>query len=271
MTHPVSDPARGIWAPYPGPQTQFLASTADEALIGGQAGPGKTDCLLMGALRFANVPGFQGIIFRRYLKDVKREIWRRAMRWYPGLGGKPNRGELFFTFNDDQSIIRFGGMESESDKYRYKSDEFQYIGFDELSEFLESQYTYLFSRLRSTVAGVPCFMRGGTNPGSEWITRRFAPWVYYGHDEHEDYDGPRVPPGTPVWVRPASDGEEYAETPPPDGDVEWISRVFFPAKRADNIELQRRDPRYEARLNMLDRVEREYVSVKAPGHVQHLS
>lgn len=260
MTHPASTAQQ--WAPYPGPQTRFLTSTADEALIGGMAGPGKTDCLLMGALRFVHVPGYQGIIFRRYLKDVKRELWRRAMKWYPGVGGKPNKSDHSFTWNDGQSIIRFGGMENEDDKYRYKSDEFQYIAFDELSEFTQSQYTYLFSRIRSTLRfegkRLPCLLRAGTNPGSEWILRRFAPWVYYGHDDDEDYDGPRVPNGQPVWVRPDhdNDGEEFRTDRPEPGDRDWTSRVFFPANRADNVALQQGDPHYEARLNQLDRIER---------------
>ena len=42
----------------------------------------------------------------------------------------------------------FGYLESERDKYRYQSSEVQYIGFDELTQFAESQYLYLFSRLR---------------------------------------------------------------------------------------------------------------------------
>jgi predicted phage terminase large subunit-like protein len=75
------------------------------------------------------------------------------------------------------STLTFGYCDSESDVYRYQGAGFQYIGVDELTQFTERQYTYLFSRL-SRLAGVtiPLRMRSASNPGGEgheWVKERF--------------------------------------------------------------------------------------------------
>lgn len=53
----------------------------------------------------------------------------------------------------------------------------QNCGFDELTQFSETQYLYLFSRLRRPKGmAVPLRMRGATNPGGpghHWVKRRF--------------------------------------------------------------------------------------------------
>jgi predicted phage terminase large subunit-like protein len=75
------------------------------------------------------------------------------------------------------ATLTFGYLEHERDKYRYQSAEFQFIGFDELTEFAESQYLYLFSRLRRRAAcELPLRMRSASNPGGlghEWVRSRF--------------------------------------------------------------------------------------------------
>ena len=43
---------------------------------------------------------------------------------------------------------------NEKDKYRYQGLNLQFVGFDETSQFFETQYTYLFSRLRRLAGSV---------------------------------------------------------------------------------------------------------------------
>jgi hypothetical protein len=62
-------------------------------------------------------------------------------------------------------------------RYRYQSAEFQVVGFDELTQFSESQFTYLFSRLRR-LADVPLSLRirSASNPGGVghlWAKERY--------------------------------------------------------------------------------------------------
>ena len=73
--------------------------------------------------------------------------------------------------------LTFGYLEKPGDEYRYQSTEFQMIGFDELTQFTENQYRYLFSRWRrSQDAEMPLRMRSASNPGGighEWVRERF--------------------------------------------------------------------------------------------------
>ena len=56
----------------PGPQTQFMQSSADIIVYGGGAGGGKTFALLMEPLRYAvNVPNFTCVMFRRNTVQVR--------------------------------------------------------------------------------------------------------------------------------------------------------------------------------------------------------
>ena len=54
----------------PGPQWDFLATEADICVFGGSAGGGKTYALLLSALMYKNVHGFNCTIFRRTFKQV---------------------------------------------------------------------------------------------------------------------------------------------------------------------------------------------------------
>lgn len=92
------------------------------------------------------------------------------------------------------ATLAFGYLETERDKYRYQGAEFQYVGFDEVTQFSEPQFRYLFSRVRRPntpgLGQVPLRMRGATNPGGighAWVQRRFIdPWSEWreGRAEH---------------------------------------------------------------------------------------
>lgn len=73
--------------------------------------------------------------------------------------------------------LAFGYLDTDQDKYRYQSAEFQYIGFDELTQFEEDKYRYLFSRLRRLKnSHIPLRMRAASNPGGighDWVKQRF--------------------------------------------------------------------------------------------------
>lgn len=100
----------------------------------------------------------------------------RAHEWLSSTEAKWNEIEKTWTFPSGATLT-FGYLKSEVDKYRYQGAAFQFIGFDELTQFTVTQYTYLFSRLRRTKNHtVPLCMRGATNPGGEghgWVYERF--------------------------------------------------------------------------------------------------
>lgn len=137
-----------------------------------------SDALLMGALQYVEVPGYSGIIFRRTFQDLKLKeaLIDRSLEWLGGTDARWNGTDHAWSFPSGARLA-FGYLEHERHKYRYQSAAFQYIAFDELTQFEESQYLYLFSRLRRLEdSNVPLRMRAATNPGGvghEWVKHRF--------------------------------------------------------------------------------------------------
>jgi predicted phage terminase large subunit-like protein len=203
--------------PHP-PQAAFLlCNHVREVFYGGQGGGGKSDALLMGALQYVDVPDYAALILRRTYSDLSLPgaLLDRARAWLTGTDARWDDRLHTWTFPSGARLV-FGFLEHEVDKYRYRSAEFQYIGFDELTDFLETMYRFLFSRLRR-LAGfpVPVRMRSASNPGG------------VGHD----------------WVK-----SRFIDTFP------TARRLFIPARLADNPSLDREE--YTESLMELDPIDR---------------
>lgn len=167
------------WPHTPHPkQREFLDLNIIEALYGGAAGGGKTDAILMAALQYVHIPGYNAIIFRRKFTDLSlpASAMNRARDWLGKTDAVWNERDKRFTFPSGSSLS-FGYLDREDDKYRYASAEFSFVAFDELTQFPEAWYTFLFSRLRKPESvPVPIRMRAASNPGSighDWVKRRF--------------------------------------------------------------------------------------------------
>lgn len=71
--------------------------------------------------------------------------------------------------------VIFGYAERDQDAHQYQGQEYQWIGIDELGHFRTPYvWEYLSSRLRSTNADIPCYMRATCNPGPKWIRERWG-------------------------------------------------------------------------------------------------
>lgn len=159
-------------------QAEFLALDCEEALYGGAAGPGKSSALLMAGLQYVHVPNYSAIIFRRTYQDLSLPgaLMSRALEWLHNTDARWIDKDKQWKFPSGATLA-FGYLENEQDKYRYQSAEFQFVGFDETTQFAQTQYLYLFSRLRRLKESqVPIRMRGATNPGGmghDFIKERF--------------------------------------------------------------------------------------------------
>jgi predicted phage terminase large subunit-like protein len=133
----------------------------------------------MGALQYVDVPGYSALILRRTFSDLALPgaIMDRAYQWLANTDAKWNDDKKTWTFPSGATLT-FGFLDQEKQKYRYQSSEFQFVGFDELTQFLEAMYLYLFSRMRRLRgARVPIRMRSASNPGNighEWVRARFV-------------------------------------------------------------------------------------------------
>lgn len=168
-------------------QAAFLVLDCLEAGYGGAAGGGKSDALLASALEYTDEPNYAALIFRRTFTDLALPgaALSRSKEWLTGKAHWNDQGKSW-TFPSTASLT-FAYLEHEDDVYRYQSSEFQFIGFDELTQFSEAQYRYMFSRLRRRKGlEVPLRMRWASNPGGVghgWVKRTFidsrAPGVVF--------------------------------------------------------------------------------------------
>jgi len=189
-THPVALSAlqktKGLWPKWSkyiphrptSKQLAFLMLPHKEAFYGGAAGGGKSDALLMGALQYADIPGYAAIIFRKTFADLTLPgaLIDRSHEWLESTDARWDGQQHTWRFPSGAQVA-FGYLQSELHKFRYQSAEFQYIAFDELTQHWEDDYLYLFSRLRR-LSGypVPLRMRAASNPGGVghiWVKSRF--------------------------------------------------------------------------------------------------
>lgn len=244
------------WTPHKPTERQqlFLELDIEEAFYGGAAGGGKSDALLMAALQYVDTPGYAAILFRRTYADLAlpEALMSRAREWLQKTPAKWIDKEKTWLFPSGATLT-FGYLEIENDKYRYQGSAYQFIGFDELTQFSETQYRYLFSRLRRLSASdIPLRMRSASNPGgigAQWVHEHFVP----------DEFTPEQAIEPKVFIK---DGK--------DEDGEYISRVFVPARLNDNPYLDTKT--YERSLSMLDPVTRAQLlrgdwSIKERGNI----
>jgi len=218
--------------PTPKQYTFLMLDCLKEVLYGGAAGGGKSDALLMAAVQYVDIPGYSALILRRSYADLAMPgaLMDRSKKWWMGTRASWSEKDKTWTFPTSDSAnparITFGYLAREKDHYQFQSAEFQFIGFDELTQFEQSQYRFLFSRLRRLEGvDVPLRMRSASNPGNvghQWVKDRFV-----------DLD--KLKCGEAVIFK--------------------NGRVFIPAKLADNPYLDR--VAYVRTLNELDPVTRE--------------
>ncbi len=228
---------RVIWEPQPR-QAAFMARPEDEALYGGAAGGGKSEALVIEALRQVHIPHYKGLILRKTYPELT-ELIDKSYHYYPLTvrGARYKESTHTWYFPSGAKII-FGSMQHEKDRYKYQGQAYDFIAFDEMTHFSWNEYSYLSSRNRANGPGTRCYMRGTANPGGVghgWVKERFIT---------------PAPPMTTVWSE--------SEVRFPDGHTERQrrSRVFVPAAVFDNPKLLQNDPGYLGSLAALPDAER---------------
>lgn len=217
-------PYRLVYAPSrPTPlQEVFLRLAAKEGFYGGAAGGGKSWGLLAAALQYADVPGYAAILFRRTFPELTQPggLIPKSEEWLGGTNAIWNGNDHQWTFPSGATLT-FGHMQHDKDRFNYKSGEYQFVGFDEVTSFTEVQYIYLRSRLRRlsspqpntqptpdgwTVDRVPLRIRAASNPGGvghEWARTRFV-------DKHTRHPGVAFLPAR-LSDNPYLDQDTYIE------------------------------------------------------------
>lgn len=175
---PLNRTRRATNPPHPR-QKVFLDLNCEEALYGGACGGGKTHALLLFLLGPIAYPGYSGIYFRRTYSQLGKSndsVMTKAIELFVPLGGKYKSSERKWYFPSG-ATIEFGHLPHESSVQDYQGQAYHRIAFDELTQFSETQYTYLFSRLRKRAdVSYALAVRAASNPGGpghQWVKARF--------------------------------------------------------------------------------------------------
>ena len=221
-----------IWTPQPR-QRAFMKRREHEALYGGAAGGGKSDCAIAEALRQVHIPHYRGLILRKTYPQLSEMVDRSREIYTPAFPeAKYNDQKHCWSFPSGAKIY-FGAMQHTKDRTNYQGKRYDFIDFDELTHFTWDEYSYLFSRNRPNGPGTRCYIRAQANPGGighGWVKERFIT---------------PAPPMTPI--------HEDVRIVFPDGKSEMRrqSRIFVPSSIFDNKILMENDPEYITRLASL--------------------
>lgn len=217
----------------------FMSRKENEALYGGAAGGGKSDCAIAEALRQVHIPHYRGLILRKTYPQLSELIDRSREIYVPAFPGARYIDAKHCWCFPSGAKIYFGAMQHTKDRINYQGKRYDFIDFDELTHFTWDEYSYLFSRNRPNGKGTRCYIRAQANPGGighGWVKERFIT---------------PAPPMTPIY--------EDVKIVYPDGHtkVKRRSRIFIPSSVFDNKILLQNDPEYITRLASLPENEKK--------------
>ncbi len=156
----------------------LLLDQFEEAFYGGAGGGGKSSALLMAALQYADCPSYKAILFRKTFADLNlpNALMTRAKEWLMPTDAQWDDRAKSWHFPSGASLT-FGYLDNDNDMYRYQGTQFHFMGFDELTQFKEFSFRYLFGWLRRMAGeNIPLRMRAASNPGGighNWVKQRY--------------------------------------------------------------------------------------------------
>jgi hypothetical protein len=181
------------------------------------------------------------LLLRNTFPQLERGLIADAKQLYGADGYNETKRRYVFA---DGCRIEFGYLGAEKDVENYKGPRFDFIGFDELTQFTRSQYLYLFSRLASPDPHQRVRIIATSNPdgpGAPWVMDRWAAWL------KRDHPNPALPGEVRYYKRVGDDEIETTAD-----DMMAVSRTFIPATLDDNPIYAAPDSQYRRNILLLD-------------------
>ena len=242
-----------------------LLSKVDWLLYGGAAGGGKSELLSYHvhnlSMRF---PGHRSLLVRTSLPELRRSLIIRTQVRYAQINEPAmlrSVDNVKAWWYDNGSIIEYGYCARDEDVGQFMSAEYDFIGFDEATQFTPYQMLMISGRLRTSkkmaAAGVRTHVMFATNPGDRGHTFLYQMLVaptQYGkyavvYDVSEGFEDPPI-----VRMVELPDDLEELEKLEIDHDPnDHLVIAFVPSTVVDNPYI---DPTYKKHLSMLPETER---------------
>jgi predicted phage terminase large subunit-like protein len=164
-------------------QWAILCDPRKELFWGGSVGTGKTVCFLAAALMYVHVPGYQALMIRRSFPALSQQggLMQTAEQWLYNTAARKRESGKLWEFPSG-ATLRFDHLETDADRLKHDGASLQFVFFDEVTQITELSYTFLFSRLRRSLANkdlaeIPLRQRCAGNPTGKhagWVVDRFV-------------------------------------------------------------------------------------------------
>ena len=211
----MAEPASAIgliWAPQPGPQTDFVTCPIFEVVYGGARGGGKTDASLGDFALHADAHGrhAKGLFVRRTRVALEPTV-ARAKEIYRPLGATWREQKSCFEWKSGARLY-FRYLDRDADADAFQGHDYTRVCVEELTQFADPRPIEKLKATLRPAHGTPTGFRATCNPGGPghtWVKARYI-------------DAGAWRPLTETFQSPFG------------GAPLSLTRVFIPARLTDN-------------------------------------